>query len=231
VRLRVATYNIHRAVGSDGRTDPNRVAEVLRELDADIVALQEVGFGDELPGELLDHLGRSMRAQVVEGPTMHDQRGHYGNAVLTRLPIGAVRRLDISVPGREPRGAVLLSTTADDVTVDLIATHLGLRPAERRGQVRQLLKRVERSTAQVRILMGDLNEWFLWGRPIRWLERTFDRRAAPATFPARRPWLALDRLWVTPPNALERLYAHDSPTSRRASDHLPLVGELRIASK
>lgn len=230
VKLRVATYNIHRAVGGDGRTDPERISEVIRELGADIVALQEVGFGQALPGALLERLGRSLGARIIEGPTMQDTRGHYGNALLTRLPIDAVRRVDISVPRREPRGAIQLSTTAGSRSLDVVATHLGLRPAERRSQIRHVLTVLEASAADAKVLLGDLNEWFLWGRPIRWVERTFHPREAPATFPARCPWLALDRLWVAPSTALTGVHAHDTHASRRASDHLPLVGELDLST-
>jgi endonuclease/exonuclease/phosphatase family metal-dependent hydrolase len=113
--------------------------------------------------------------------------------------------------------------------LDIATTHLGLRPAERRRQVRRLLAVLETSRADVKILLGDLNEWFFWGRPLRWLERSFDPARAPVTYPAWRPWLALDRLWVAPPSALERMYAHDTRLSRRASDHLPLVGQLDLA--
>jgi len=230
VKLRVATYNIHRVIGGDGRMDPGRVSEVISELDADIIALQEVCFGHALPGALLERLGRSLGAQVIAGSTMRDARGYYGNALLTRLPIDALERVDISVRKREPRGVLHLSTRSGGVTLAVAATHLGLRPAERRRQIRSLLALLETSNAEVKVLLGDLNEWFLWGRPIRWLERTFHRAKAPVTYPAWRPCLALDRIWVAPATALERIYAHDTRMSRRASDHLPLVGQLDLAS-
>ncbi len=228
MKLRIATYNIHRSVGGDGRADPSRIAGVLEELDADLVALQEVSFGAQLPGELLERLAGSMEAEVIAGATLHDARGHYGNAVLSRLPVERASRFELSVRGREPRGAIEISTGANGVSLQVVATHLGLRPAERRHQIAQLLPLFDASTADVKILLGDLNEWFLWGRPIRWLHRVFDPGPAPATFPANRPWLALDRVWVTPSGVLERLYVHDSASARAASDHLPLVGELHI---
>ena len=79
------------------------------------------------------------------------------------------------------------------------------------------------------LLMGDLNEWYLWGRPLRWLHSHFrETPAAPPTFPARQPVLALDRIWVAPAGSLRRLRRHVSPLARVASDHLPLVAELII---
>ena len=226
--LKLVTYNIHRAVGSDGRMDPDRIARVEHELDADVVALQEVEFGSELPGALLSTLSETMNAHVIEGATLRDERGHYGNAVLTRISPTQTQRIDLSAPRREPRGAIELDIEVANSRVQIIATHLGLRPAERRRQIRCLLDRLQDSSADVRVLLGDLNEWFLWGRPVRWLHRMFDRTPAPPTFPARKPRLALDRLWVTPGSALERVYVHDSDLARITSDHLPLIGELHI---
>ncbi len=76
------------------------------------------------------------------------------------------------------------------------------------------------------VLMGDLNEWFLWGRPLRHLHRHFDPTRAIATFPAGRPVFALDRVWTHPGSMLEDLRAHATPLARVASDHLPLVATL-----
>jgi len=78
------------------------------------------------------------------------------------------------------------------------------------------------------ILLGDLNEWFLWGRPLRWLHRHFEQTPAPATFPAGFPVLALDRIWVRPRHLLRRLTVHASPLARQASDHLPVVAQLQM---
>jgi endonuclease/exonuclease/phosphatase family metal-dependent hydrolase len=73
-----------------------------------------------------------------------------------------------------------------------------------------------------------LNEWFLWGRPLRWLHAVFRDTPSPATFPSGRPVFALDRLWVRPRAMLGTLAVHRSATARIASDHLPLVATLRL---
>jgi endonuclease/exonuclease/phosphatase family metal-dependent hydrolase len=78
------------------------------------------------------------------------------------------------------------------------------------------------------VLLGDLNEWFLWGRPLRWLRRHFGRTPAPATFPARWPLFALDRIWVEPVRLLERIEVHRNGFAREASDHLPLRATLAL---
>jgi endonuclease/exonuclease/phosphatase family metal-dependent hydrolase len=227
VPLTVATYNVHGCVGADGRDDPERTLSVLRTLDADVIALQELRWRPSEARHRLDEFAARMDYAPLAGPTLLRPDGHYGNALLTRLPLLAQQRVDLSVDGREPRGALaaLLQTAGGPVTV--IATHLGLSPTERRRQMRRLLALVRRSPKPV-VLLGDLNEWFLWGRPLRWLRRHFGRTPSPATWPARRPLFALDRIWVEPARLLERVEVFCAPPARAASDHLPLRATLAL---
>ena len=223
----VATYNVHRCTGGDGTFDPERTLAVLRELDADVVALQELQWrpGDAI--HLLEEFAQSLGYTALAGPTLLRADGHYGNAVLTRLPVRDSVRIDLSVPGREPRGALNALLETPTGPLRLIATHLGLRPYERRMQMRRLLI-LDRGQASATVLLGDLNEWFLWGRPLRWLRARFGRTPSPPSFPARWPLLALDRIWVEPRLSLHQLGAHASPLARTASDHLPLRAVLEL---
>jgi endonuclease/exonuclease/phosphatase family metal-dependent hydrolase len=227
--LRVATWNIHGAIGTDARYAPQRIVDVLKEIDADIVALQEVASEQAHANFLID-LERETGYHVVAGLLRQHRGSDFGNAVLSKFPVHSVEHLDLAVADYEPRGAL-------DVCIDLglrsllrvVATHLGLRPGERREQVRRILAAVERESPQPMLLMGDLNEWYLWGRPLRWLHSHFrERPATPRTFPAHRPVFALDRIWVSPAGSLRRLVRHASPLARVASDHLPLVAEIVV---
>jgi endonuclease/exonuclease/phosphatase family metal-dependent hydrolase len=137
-----------------------------------------------------------------------------------------VRRVDLCVAGCEPRGAIDVELDCNGSPLRVLATHLGLRPAERREQVQRMLALLEDERPVTTILLGDLNEWFLWGRPLRWLHRHFEKTPAPATFPAGFPLLALDRIWVKPRRLLRQMTVHTSRLARRASDHLPLVAEI-----
>jgi len=226
--LRIATYNIHRCVGSDGVEAPERIAAVLREINADVTALQEVSFDADGPNNILADLAGSVGAQAIAGPTLLEQKGHYGNAVLSRIVPERVDRLDISVPDREPRGAISIKLRVNASTVRIVATHLGLRPGERRYQMDRLLPLLEDPDATVKILLGDFNEWLLWGRPLRRINRRFGSMPAPATFPSRRPLLALDRIWVDPADRLISLHRHRRASAAVASDHLPLVAQVAI---
>ncbi len=228
-QLTAATWNIHGGVGTDGRYAPERIVDVLKEIDADIVALQEVA-SEQAHENFLRDLERATGFHLVAGLLRQRRGSDFGNAVLSRYPVQSVEHIDLCVDNYEPRGAL-------DVCIDIglptplrvMATHLGLRPGERREQVRRILAAVERDNPHPTLLMGDLNEWYLWGRPLRWLHSHFrEIPVAPPTFPARRPMFALDRIWVSPAGSVRRLTRHASPLARVASDHLPLVAHIMV---
>jgi endonuclease/exonuclease/phosphatase family metal-dependent hydrolase len=225
--MRIATYNVHRAIGTDGRSDPDRILAVLRELDADVVALQEVEAHDE-GADMLAWLGRQLGCSAVPGTTLKRHDGHFGNGLLTRCRLHEKRLTDLSWRGREPRGAITVDVDCAGRPLRVVATHLGLRPAERRDQVQQLLHLFKERPHDRSVLMGDLNEWFLWGRPLRRLHRHFRETPSLSTFPSRLPFLALDRIWAHPHTMLRRVDVHRTPLAQRASDHLPLVATLEL---
>jgi Metal-dependent hydrolase len=226
--LRLASYNVHRAVGRDRRHEPRRILDVIREIGADVIALQEVEAHDS-GGDMLAWLGAETGMKAIAGTTLTRHDGHYGNGLLTRCDIEATQLVDLSFRNREPRGAIAADLRLNGSgTLRVVATHLGLRPAERREQVERLVKLFTWHEQDRAVLMGDLNEWFLWGRPLKHLHRYFDATPAVATFPSGMPVLALDRLWAHPGSILRELKAHDSALARIASDHLPLVATLEI---
>ncbi|MDO3378171.1 endonuclease/exonuclease/phosphatase family protein [Geoalkalibacter halelectricus] len=227
--VRLACYNIHQGVGRDGRRDLERVARVIRSLRADVVVVQElhVFYGSSEERHQLEDLAAATGMVGISGPTLLRPDGHYGNAVLVRVPVARQRLHDLSHPGREPRGLVEVELDTAIGPLKLLATHLGLLPRERRGQVRRILELVETSPRPL-VLAGDFNEWWPWGRPARWLGRAFPGMPAPATFPARFPLLALDRILVDPPQVLRSLEVVREGDVALASDHLPLLAELAL---
>ena len=225
--LTIATWNIHHAVGCDGRFAPERIAEVLTEIEADVFALQEVPLGGDGMPDMLPQLTAATGFFPAAGPAIDRPDRRYGNAVLSRHPIVATRSIDLSFGSREPRGALDADLMCDGHPLRVVATHLGLRPAERREQVRRLLNAFDTDRMPV-ILLGDINEWFMWGRPLRWLVSHFQSVPAVATFPSRRPLLALDRIWMHPRRRLVQVRAHATELARLASDHLPLVARIQM---
>jgi len=223
--IKIASYNIHGGLGCDGHIVPKRIARVIAEMGADIVALQEVearasGF------DMLGYLSNETGMEGIAGPTLLKDTGDYGNGVLTRYRPLQVRRLDLSIDRHEPRGALDVEFDCGGWPLRVLATHFGLFPDERRRQTRMILRELESQRPMATALMGDLNEWWLWGRPLRWLHAHFRQTPAPATFPSRFPCFALDRIWIKPRRLLRRLAAHRTPLSRIASDHLPVTAEI-----
>lgn len=214
--LRIASYNVHSCVGTDGRKDAARIAEVIAELDCDTVGLQEVDYR-------LDYIALRLGMQAVPGLTLLRHDGPFGNALLTRRRILDVRRLALGYGRREPRNALDVEIEVAGEPVRVIVTHLGLWPAERRYQVKRILNLIKDTpTCERVVVLGDINEWMPYGRPLRWMHGLFGRSPAERSFPARWPLVALDRVWVRPRHALLALKAHRSALAARASDHLPV---------
>lgn len=227
--LRVATYNVHGCIGIDGRYAPDRIAEVINELAPDILGLQEVdnrrpwheGFHQ------FDFLRHRTGLQGIPGASIVEERGEYGNALFTSLPVIQVRRINLSVPAREPRGAIDAVLQGRQKPIRVISTHLGLKPAERRTQIDRLLAALdERCAGTTTLLIGDFNEWLPRGFRLRTLTARFEEGYAGRTWPAQAPVLALDRVYAMPRPAEARVRVHASPRARWASDHLPFSVDL-----
>lgn len=229
--LSLASYNIHRCFGTDRIYSPERIVEVLRGLDADVVALQEVDMrllADER--HQLQFLAESLGMEHVAGPNIQDHRGKFGNAVLTRHPVHDVELVDLSVRRFEPRGAIVARLDVHGWPVLVVATHLGLNAAERRLQVHRLLQAIsEQAAGTPTVLMGDCNEWKPNHGALRLLNRHFGQSMMPRTFPSRLPVLPLDRIWVAPRSGLRRISVYAPPLARLASDHLPIRAEVSWA--
>lgn len=203
---------------------------MIAELDADIVGLQEVDSCAGAEGGLdqLEALARKSGLTPLAGPTLRRHSGHMGNGVLTRLPIESHRLLDLSVPGREPRGAIDVTLAAGAGRVRVLVTHFGLRGAERRAQCIRLVSALDDREEALTVLLGDLNEWAPFGRSLRLLGQRLPGSGSVRTFPAPWPVLALDRIVVAPASALRRVTAHGGRLARLASDHLPLRAEIEL---
>ncbi len=226
--LRAATYNVHSSVGTDGRRDPVRIARVIRRIDPDLIGLQEVdsGYWNRQGEETVALLERETGLRAISGPTLFRRESHYGNALLTRLPVAGTRRIDLSVPGCEPRGALDVSLEPAGLRLRAIVTHFGLKKAERSRQARGLLDILNDDVADLTILFGDFNEWTIFGPTRRRFNRKLGRPPTRPTYPSRLPLFRLDRIWCRPSSAVRKVWAVKTGLSRKASDHLPLVAEI-----
>lgn len=229
-QLRVVTYNIHRSRGMDWKVRPDRIIDVIGEIDPDIIAMQEI------VSDQIDYLvAKSGFAHHVFGKTSL-LRGHdYGNLTLSRFPIVHSSNFDISVPRRERRGCLRTDIEVPELgLLHVFHVHLGTSFFERRRQALRLLSSeivVNRKLRAPRLVLGDFNEWTrgLVSRMLSAQLESADVRfhlQRKRTYPGMLPFFHLDHMYYDPELKLERLFLHRSPTAMIASDHLPLVGEF-----
>ena len=232
--LRVATYNVHRCRGLDGRTRPDRIAAVLQTIDADIVALQEViGAGPRGRGHA-EELGAALGMGWVHAPA-RQLRGHqFGNAVLSRFPITHHLEHDLSWKTCEPRRMQRVDISVDHCLLHLYNVHLGTAILERRYQARRLASIVaDRHVSGPKLVVGDFNEWMRGLTTKMLTERlnTVDLKnflTRRRTYPGVFPILDLDHIYYA--GRIEIVNVELSRTRRSlvASDHLPLVADVRV---
>jgi endonuclease/exonuclease/phosphatase family metal-dependent hydrolase len=226
--ITVASYNVHRWTGVNGTRapDPARAGFVISELAADVIALQEVlrPFDGE---DWLERLADSLHLHLAFVATRVHRRGEVGNAILSRWPITSVFSLDLSFSRVERRSAVATQFPGEFGPLSVVSTHLALVDRTRRRQVQSILEHPQLQGAVV--LLGDMNAWRRC-KATRTLEREMVGGAElswPRTFPASRPVLALDRVYARGAE-VGRLEAHTSAAARRASDHLPVIAQIRL---
>jgi endonuclease/exonuclease/phosphatase family metal-dependent hydrolase len=227
-----ASYIIHKCVGTDRRFDPARVAAVIAEIAPDVIALQEADrrFGDRAGLLDLKALARSTGLVPVPVASGRGSHGWHGNLVLVRE--GLVRDLrQVTLPGLEPRGALVADLDLVIGPVRVMAAHLGLMRQSRLMQVAALIAHAGDTPERPVVLMGDFNEWRRTHRrsALQGLGPTFGPLGSGVpSFPAPYPVLALDRIVARPQEILGAVQAHDSPLARVASDHLPIKVRVRL---
>jgi phospholipase D1/2 len=227
--LRVASYNVHGCRGLGGRRDVARIVRVMREIDADVIGLQEVeSRHGRSEIDQAERFAAALGMACIEGPLLHHaQRGWFGNALLTRLEVHAVRRVLFDSHGGEARGAIVCDLIAGDGTCwRVMTTHLDLRSRHRRRQFATLLDQLVPSPRQPTVLLGDFNEWWSRSRGLAALRRHAELPPSPPTFPAWLPALKLDRIALSGCRLRGELQRHVTPLTRRASDHLPIFADL-----
>jgi len=246
MRLRVLTYNIHKAIGVDGKFAPERIVEVLRHHDADIVLLQEVDRGAPRSNhlDLASLLARELQYRYrAVGMNVSLRKGRYGNATLSRFPIGRQRNIDLTISWRKRRGAqhtrFHIPNGSEPIGLDVFNVHLGLSETERRKQMARLLSTPDvlgLGPSESCIIAGDMNDWpgLLKRRhfePAGFQCATNHRpgsRWSIKSFPSRAPTSGLDKVFYR--GNLRPLHAHRSrlKLARVASDHLPVMVEFEI---
>jgi endonuclease/exonuclease/phosphatase family metal-dependent hydrolase len=232
VELTFASYNIHKAVGLDGRRDPDRILAVLRELHADVIALQECDrrFGEResvLPRALLDE-SPWRAATVARRPR---SIGWHGNALLVRKDIEIAHACAVDLPTLEPRGAVRADLVVEGQRLRVLGMHLDLSGLIRRDQVRAILRHCAACEARCpTVLMGDFNQWGRSRGALREFAADWHTAATGNSFPSRRPLAPLDRIVHSPEWTCTAAGVHHSALAVSASDHLPVKATMHVAA-
>jgi endonuclease/exonuclease/phosphatase family metal-dependent hydrolase len=236
--LRVVTYNVHRCRGLDGRTRPARIVEVLREVSADIIALQEVVSREDgnAEGNQARYIAETLGVNYLLGENRKLRGAAYGNVVLSRYPIRVVKNYDLSIEGYERRGCLHIDVAVDEAVVHVFNVHLGTDFLERRHQGRRLADvEILRQAGLTgpRLLLGDFNEWTpglttrLLGSHLKSVDikKHLRRRR---TYPGVLPFMHLDHIYHDDTLELEALKLHRTRKALVASDHLPLIADFRL---
>ncbi len=250
--ITVASYNMRKAIGTDRRRNPQRVLDVLHEIDADVVALQEAdkrfgGRASAVPHELIDEHGLYKPVQFglrhrrtlerIPGGDRAEKLiklktrniGWHGNALLVKRHIGVIDVCAIDLPTLEPRGAVMAELLIGDRAVRVIGMHLDLSGLWRRRQMRAILHAIAARVQKMpTVLMGDTNDWRDAAGCLKDLGPNYQVALTGPSFHSRKPVASLDRIIVHNDLTIEAAGVHVSAASKRASDHLPVWARIFV---
>lgn len=234
MELTFASYNIRKAVGLDRRRDPDRILAILKEIDADVIALQEADrrFGRRMTVLPLEAIREHTAYNPVPLSMKPDSLGWHGNALLVRRGIELLDAAPVPLPTLEPRGAIRADLAVNGRTVRVVGMHLDLSGLRRRHQVRSVLNHLEDCSGHCpTVLMGDFNEWAMHGGCFTEFGHAWSVLSPGRSFPSRRPFARLDRIIVSSDWQVLRADVHHSALSAIGSDHLPISAALSLPKK
>jgi endonuclease/exonuclease/phosphatase family metal-dependent hydrolase len=234
VDLRIATYNIHRCRGLDRRTDPARIAKVIQDLDADVIAMQEVIGAGASGVDQAQEIGAIVGMGWVMAPA-RELRGHlFGNVVMSRFPMTSHAQCSLTWRACEHRNAQRVDINVHGRVVHLFNVHLGTALMERRYQAGRLVAYVhDKRVTGPKIVVGDFNEWTrglattLLSQKLKALD-LYPHLKRRKTYPGLFPFLNLDHIYYEGELEVRKVELVRTRLSLMASDHLPLVVELRV---
>lgn len=231
--IRVASYNIQKSIGTDFRRRPNRILDVLVELDADIIALQEVDrrFGERVASLTPESIAEATGYEPVFFGARPRSLGWHGNTLLIRRGVQVLAQRQLTLPRLEPRGAVLADLLVGTTTVRVVGVHLGLLGLWRKRQALAVLEQLEALEEPLpTVIMGDLNEWSVNGGCLAHFARDHHVGEPGPSYPSVRPVFGFDRIIASPDLSIDRAGVHRTARARVASDHLPVWAQLSLSA-
>lgn len=233
MQLKVASYNIRKAVGLDWRRRPGRVLDVVNELGADVLALQEVDrrFGSRISALDPELIEKETDYRAIKFSHREQSLGYHGNVILARKAVRVIDARPMVLPHLEPRGAAVADLEFGGKAIRVVGMHLGLTKKWRQLQTETIVRELRALEANMpTILMGDLNEPNLQSGVLRAFEHGHHIAACGPSFHASMPVFTLDRIIVTEDIVIGEAGVHRSDKSREASDHLPIWAQLALPS-
>lgn len=225
--MRIASYNIRKAVGLDWRRKPDRIVDVLAEIDADVVILQEADkrIGERAGVLPVERLQSDLGYKFADMSIRPKSHGWHGNAILVRdrLKVGNANRIEI--PSKEPRGAV--SVFLPETGLEVVGVHLALGLATRKKQLAMMKTYIQSQDHPV-LVSGDFNEWRKEGALAELLGTGYQIINPGKSFHAAAPMASLDRFILTREIEFVSSHVHQSALAKRASDHLPIVIDIKL---
>lgn len=234
MQLTFASYNIRKAIGLDRRRDPERILTILREIDADVVALQEADrrLGRRVSALPLAMIADHTQYRAVPFSMKPDSIGWHGNALLVKRDVEIVDAAPVPLPVLEPRGAIRADLLVNGRAIRVVGMHLDLSGLRRRHQVRTVLAHLaDRNHDKPAVLLGDLNEWASHGGCLREFADDWQVLSPGRSFPSRHPVAMLDRVIASPEWDVVETGVHHSALAARGSDHLPVWASLQLPKK
>ena len=229
--ISVASYNIRKSVGTDWRRDPARILDILGEIDADVVALQEVDrrFGSRTASLSPDMIEHKSGYTPIRFGVRKQSLGWHGNTILVRKGIEVLHQQTLTLPALESRGAVLADLQIGEDKLRVIGLHLGLVDLWRRRQAQSVLNQLDvLDEVLPTVIMGDLNQWTTEGGCLAHFAENHHIVAPGPSFHSSRPVLAFDRIITTLDIDVKASGVHKSDLARRGSDHLPVWARIKI---
>ena len=239
-QLKILTYNVHSCIGTDRRIDPHRVADVIAQTGAGIIALQELDVGRKRTGGIdqAHMIAELLKMKAHFHPALHVEEEKYGDAILTAMPTRLMKARPLPSVG-ETRGAIWVQVEMAGRPLNVLNTHLGLRGIDRARQVATLLNTdwigAQEFQSAPGIICGDLNAIPL-SPAYKALAKQFrDAQILAggkprATYPSRLPVLRIDHVFVSEGLGVTSATVVADPLARRASDHLPLLVTVEPAA-
>lgn len=231
--ISVASYNIQKSIGTDFRRRPERILSVLGELNADVVALQEVDrrFGARVSSLSAETLEKETDYRPVRFGVLPGSLGWHGNVILVRKGVEVLSQRTIRLPALEPRGAVSADLKVGNERLRVVGMHLGLVGLWRRRQAQAVLDALEGIEETLpTVMMGDLNEWSVNGGCLKHFAADHHVGQPGPSFPSVKPVFGFDRIITSSELSIIESGVHGSQRARSASDHLPVWARLsRVA--